>query len=138
MKLNQLKAGALLSYVQAGCSVVITLAYTPLMLRLLGQSEYGVYTLASSLTAYLGLLHFGLSGSYIRFYTRYRAAGDQRGVNQLNALFLTVYAGIALLALLCGLWIAGNAELFFGSKYSGEELALIRTLMVLLLSLIHI
>ena len=100
MKLNQLKAGALLSYVQAGCSVVITLAYTPLMLRLLGQSEYGVYTLASSLTAYLGLLHFGLSGSYIRFYTRYRAAGDQRGVNQLNALFLTVYAGIALLALL--------------------------------------
>ena len=91
MKLNQLKAGALLSYVQAGCSVVITLAYTPLMLRLLGQSEYGVYTLASSLTAYLGLLHFGLSGSYIRFYTRYRAAGDQRGVNQLNALFLTVY-----------------------------------------------
>ena len=132
MKLNQLKAGALLSYVQAGCSVVITLAYTPLMLRLLGQSEYGVYTLASSLTAYLGLLHFGLSGSYIRFYTRYRAAGDQRGVNQLNALFLTVYAGIALLALLCGLWIAGNAELFFGSKYSGEELALTRTLMVLL------
>lgn len=132
MKLNQLKAGALLSYVQAGCSVVITLAYTPLMLRLLGQSEYGVYTLASSLTAYLGLLHFGLSGSYIRFYTRYRAAGDQRGANQLNALFLTVYAGIALLALLCGLWIAGNAELFFGSKYSGEELALTRTLMVLL------
>lgn len=132
MKINQLKAGALLSYVQAGGNVLITLAYTPLMLRLLGQSEYGVYTLASSLTAYLGLLHFGLSSSYIRFYTRYREAGDQRGVNQLNALFLMVYAGIALLALLCGLWIAGHAELFFGSKYSVQELELTRKLLVLL------
>lgn len=132
MRTNQLKAGVLLSYVQAGCNVLITLAYTPLMLRLLGQSEYGVYTLASSLTAYLGLLHFGLSGSYIRFYTRYREAGDQRGVNQLNAMFLMVYAGIALLALLCGLWIAGNTELFFGSKYTAEELTLTGTLMILL------
>ena len=33
MKLNQLKAGALLSYVQAGCSVVITLALAFLILK---------------------------------------------------------------------------------------------------------
>lgn len=36
MKVNQLKAGATLSYVSMGLGYVILIAYTPFMLRLLG------------------------------------------------------------------------------------------------------
>ena len=43
MKINQLKAGALLSYVSMGLSTVISLIYTPVMLQRLGDSEFGVY-----------------------------------------------------------------------------------------------
>ena len=71
MKINQIKVGILLSYLQIGLNAVISLTYTPIMLRLLGQSEYGVYTLASSVIAYLGLLNFGLSSSYIHYYSKY-------------------------------------------------------------------
>lgn len=36
---NQLKIGSLLSYVQMFLGVIISLLYTPVMLRLLGKSE---------------------------------------------------------------------------------------------------
>ena len=45
MKINQLKAGVVLSYLSMGIGGLISILYTPVMVRLLGQSEYGVYTL---------------------------------------------------------------------------------------------
>ena len=45
MPINQLKAGAALSYVIIGLNSVIGLLYTPFMLRIMGQSEYGLYAL---------------------------------------------------------------------------------------------
>ena len=36
---NQLKLGAVLSYVSTGLNMAVQLLYTPLMIRLLGQSE---------------------------------------------------------------------------------------------------
>ena len=66
MKINQLKAGVLLSYLSVGIGALVSIIYTPIMLRLLGQSEYGLYTLAGSVVSYLSILNFGLSSSYIR------------------------------------------------------------------------
>ena len=54
MKINQIKAGAALSYVSMGLGYIVSVIYTPVMLRLLGQSEYGLYNLAASVIAYLG------------------------------------------------------------------------------------
>ena len=59
MKINQLKAGALLSYVSMGLSTVISLVYTPVMLQRLGDSEFGVYQTVLPIISYLNLLSFG-------------------------------------------------------------------------------
>ena len=40
-KVNQLRIGVLLSYVNLGLGNLIPIFYTPIMLSLLGQSEYG-------------------------------------------------------------------------------------------------
>ena len=45
--MNQLKAGAALNYVAIVLNMVVGLIYTPYMLRMLGQSEYGLYSLAA-------------------------------------------------------------------------------------------
>ena len=66
-KINQIKIGAVLSYLQIGLSVVISLIYTPVMLRLLGQSEYGLYSTVSSTIAMLSILSLGFNSSYIRY-----------------------------------------------------------------------
>ncbi|MBP3699767.1 MAG: teichoic acid transporter, partial [Oscillospiraceae bacterium] len=63
MKINQLKAGALLSYVSMGLSTVISLIYTPVMLQRLGDSEFGVYQTVLPIISYLNLLSFGLGSA---------------------------------------------------------------------------
>lgn len=131
-KNNQLKAGVMLTYAQTILNALISIAYTPIMLRLLGQSEYGVYTMASSMIAYLGLLNFGLNSSYVRFYTRYRNGKDTRGLAQLNGMFLLVYGVIALIALSAGLFLSANIEVLYGSSLTAEELEITRVLLVIL------
>ena len=63
MKANQLKAGVALSYASMILGFIIQIFYTPIMLRLLGQSEYGLYNLAASIVSYLGLLSFGFGSA---------------------------------------------------------------------------
>ena len=40
---NQLKLGAILSYVNILAGLIVGLGYTPVMIRLLGQSEFCMY-----------------------------------------------------------------------------------------------
>ena len=79
-KTNQLKIGVMLSYVSMIVQNIITIVYTPVMLRLLGQNEYGLYQLVYSVVSYLGLLNFGFGSAYVRFYSRYRVKDDQEGI----------------------------------------------------------
>ena len=43
MKVSEKKAGVILSYTGQIVKILVNLLYTPIMLRLLGQSEYGLY-----------------------------------------------------------------------------------------------
>ena len=76
MKVNQKKAGVLLTYLAQGIHIVSGLLYTPIMLRLLGQSEYGLYQLVASVVSYLSVLSLGFNSSYMRFYTMVKKEGE--------------------------------------------------------------
>ena len=67
---NQLKIGVILSYVTMAIQNIIAIVYTPVMLRLLGQSEYGLYQLVYSVVSYLGLLSFGFGSTIIRYISK--------------------------------------------------------------------
>ena len=70
MRINQRKVGVLLTYIAQGVQILSGLLYTPIMLRLLGQSEYGLYQLVASVVSYLSILSLGFGSSYMRFYSR--------------------------------------------------------------------
>lgn len=63
---SQLKIGVILSYINLLLGNLIPVFYTPVMLQLLGQSEYGLYKLSSNITSYLSLISLGL---WLRYYT---------------------------------------------------------------------
>ena len=50
--MSQRKAGTVLSYVYFVVSNGISLIYTPYMLRMMGQGEYGLYGTANSFVSY--------------------------------------------------------------------------------------
>lgn len=74
MKVNQLKAGAALSYISMGLGYVISIIYTPIMLRLLGQSEYGLYNLVASVASYLKKLSLYIQILFMEFFTLYEVS----------------------------------------------------------------
>ena len=71
--MNQLKAGAALNYVVIILNMLVGLLYTPYMLRMMGQSEYGLYSLVASVISYLTILDLGLGNAIVRYTAKYRA-----------------------------------------------------------------
>ena len=47
--MNQKKIGILLSYGNIIITIITNLIYTPIMLKILGQSEYGIYEILLSI-----------------------------------------------------------------------------------------
>lgn len=127
---NQLKAGVMLSYISTAVSIVIQLVYMPVMIRLLGQSEYGLYSLVSSVVSYLSLFSLGFSGAYMRFFAM--SYGDQKKTASLNGMFLTLFSVLAALALICGIILSFFPKQIFGAKLSTAELSKAKILMLIL------
>jgi len=131
-KINQLKAGAALSYISMGIGFIITIIYTPIMLRLLGQSEYGLYNLVSSVISYLGLLSFGFGSAYMRYYTRYKVNNEQESIGKLNGMFMVVFLVIGFITILAGMVLVFYANIIFGEKVSISELSTAKVLMTIM------
>lgn len=83
---RQIKLGALLSYAGLAINIIISLLYTPWMASTIGQSNYALYTLASSFIS-LFMVDFGLSSAASRFIAKYRAEGN---VKQINIFVVTI------------------------------------------------
>lgn len=130
--LNQIKLGAVLSFVSMGLGYLVSIIYTPIMLRLLGQSEYGLYNLVASVVAYLGVLNFGFGSAYMRYYSRYKIQDDREKIATLNGMFLIIFSVIGLIAVIAGTVLAMNTKVIFGSELTSVELSKAKILMMIL------
>ena len=129
---NQLKAGVILSYISEFVKIATNLIYTPIMLRLLGKSEYGLYQLVYSVVSYLSLLSLGFGSAYIRYYSQYKADNDDTGVARLNGMFMTIFCTISMICLLCGSVMVYNIKGIFASGLTDAEYGRARILMILM------
>ncbi len=130
---RQISRGVMLSVVAQGTALLVNLVYTPLMIRILGQSEYGLYQLVQSVVNYLNLMNFGFSGAYISFYSREKARGSEEGIARLNGMFLRVFLFIALLCVIAGAVMLQNIHLL-GDRLTEADYATARILMTLLVA----
>ena len=132
MNLNQRKIGSVLSYVQMAVSIIISIVYTPVMLRLLGESEYGLYNIASSTISMMSILNLGFNSGYIRYYSKYKRNNDTESLNKLNGLFLLLFSIIGAIVLVCGLFLTANLHAIFDSGLTAREYEIARVLMLIL------
>ena len=130
--MNQLKAGAAFNYVVIFLNIAVGLLYTPYMLRMMGQSEYGLYSLVASVIAYLTVLDLGLGNAVIRYTARFRAEGKNREQYEMFGMFLILYSIIGIVALIGGMCLYQNVDLLFGNTMTEEELSRARVMMLIL------
>ena len=98
--MNQIKTGAIISYVALFLNIVIGLLYTPWMINTIGKADYGLYTLAMSVIS-LFVFDFGLGSAVTRFVSKYLAEGRQDKVDNLLGLVFKLYLIGDLFIFLC-------------------------------------
>ena len=133
MAINQLKAGAVLSYISIGLNNIIGLTYTPFMLRMMGQSEYGLYSLVASVVAYLTVLDLGFANAIVRYTAKFRTEGKIREQYEMFGMFFLLYIGISILTLFVGSILYFNIDTLFDQSMNETELHKIRIMMLLMI-----
>lgn len=130
--MNQIKAGAALNYVIIGLNTLVGLLYTPYMLRMLGQNEYGLYSLVASVIAYLTILDFGFGNAIIRYTAKFRAEGKQREQWEMFGMFLIVYSIIGIVAFGAGMALYCNVDALFDRTMTASDIYQARVMMMML------
>jgi O-antigen/teichoic acid export membrane protein len=87
-------------------TAVVGFLLTPIVVRSLGDTGYGLWTLVLSITGYFGLLDLGIRSSVSRFLARHLALDDDQGVNRTASTAFVLLGLGGLVALLATVVIA--------------------------------
>ena len=119
---SQLKVGIVLNYVNMILGNLIPIFYTPVMLTLLGQSEYGLYKLASSVTSYLSLISMGLGSAITRYLIKSREEEGKDAEERMFGLFDVIFNVIAVAALVIGTLLTIGLPLWYSKSLTDAQL----------------
>ncbi len=101
-----LKVNALSNWVSLAVNIIIGFALTPFIIRSLGKTGYGIWTLVCSFVGYYGLLSLGVGSAINRYVARYSAQKDQKALSQFTSTAMAMFSMTGALAIaisfLCG------------------------------------
>lgn len=130
---DQKRAGTMLAYVQWIINILVGIIYTPIMLRFLGQSEYGVYSVATAVISFLTMLDLGFGQTLVRFNVKYRAENHLEKAERCSGMFFVMYLVLGVVALIIGLVLAvWFLPVLFGNKFTAYELETLRRVLSIL------
>jgi O-antigen/teichoic acid export membrane protein len=91
-------AGVVTKYLVLALNIGLGIVLMPFTVRHLGQTDYGLWMLVASMTAYFQLLDLGYGNGVVRHLVEADRRGDVADVNRIASTFVCVYAGIATIA----------------------------------------
>ena len=102
------------NYVATFVSLGLGLLFVPILVRYLGDAQYGLWVLVNAIAGYAGLLDLGLSAAVVKWVAEYRARGAHEEMNEFLSTLCGLYLAIAALTL------AGTAVvvLLFGQLFA--------------------
>src|ERR1051325_5882228 len=115
-----LKLNALSNFGGLAVSVAVGFFLTPALLGYLGEKRFGIWTLASSLVGYFGLLEFGVGGAVFRYVPLFHGKGDYQRVSSVISTSLAFYSTLSLLVVALTQLLATPIARYFGG---GAEVA---------------
>lgn len=131
---SELKIGSILSVLSIILSSLISIFYTPMYMKYLGTTDYGINSLVQSIMGYIGMLNLGLGSAMVRYTVRYRTEGKIEEEKSLNGMFLVIFSVIMLVSIFIGIYIYYALPNMFAEKFTVEEL--IKTKKVFVITMI--
>jgi len=130
---NERRFGAALGLVGVFAGVLVGLLLTPIMLKYLDKSYFGLYQLIGAFVGYFALMDFGISGTLSRYIAKYQAEGDKTQQDNLFSMCMIIYFVIGILLLGVGYGIYQNLSRIFEHSLTPEELSLSKIMFVIVL-----
>lgn len=130
--MTQRKIGIILSYGNIIIKNLVLFIYTPILLKYLGKSEYGLYQITNSVISNLSILNMGFSFAYIKFYTALslNEKDKEKEIKMLNGIYLLIFSLISVISLLVGFVLVNQTDIIFSKSLASEEILLAKKLMV--------
>lgn len=129
---KQRKLGAVLSYVSIMISSLVQLIYTPFLIKMLGQSEYGLYSLIYSIIGSLTILDLGFGNAIVVYTAKYRANNEYEKEKQMQGMFKIIFYILGIIIAFAGIIIYFNVDNLFGNTMSAIELEKAKIMMLIL------
>lgn len=98
-----------------GATLVVLFFLSPFIVHTLGKVEYGLWSLLTVLTGYMGLLDLGIRASTGRFIMLYLGKKDRQAVDETIRTALAFYCGLGVVAVAAGVGLGWLFPVFFRS-----------------------
>jgi O-antigen/teichoic acid export membrane protein len=86
---------------------------TPLMVRMMGDGDYGLWVAVFSLTGYFGLFDQAIRPSLVRYVARDHALGDTNGLSRTLSSAFALYTGVGVIVLAATVIVAAQFTRWF-------------------------
>lgn len=118
------KAGAVFSYLLMLAEIASGLLFTPFLIRILGQAEYGVYSLSLSITTYFTLLDLGVGNAMVRYLAKFKVEGDHGAQRRFLGLAIVFYSIVCIIMLAIYMVLSQNMQAIFANGLTADEVEL--------------
>ena len=133
MKKNEVKYGAILSYVLIALNSLYGLVIAPYILGTIGESEYGVYKTIAAITASVSVLELGLGGTMQRFLAKYLAEKDYDKCYNFSAMGLIQALFLALAMATVGGFLYFSLDGLYSATFTATEMMRAKQLFLVLI-----
>lgn len=130
--MSERKKGVILSYIQVVLSGVVSIIYVPLLLRYLGQSEYGLYQIVGSFFSYVTVFESCMSTGVLRNYCNALGNQDKEAADVTLSMAKVIYRAMAVLMVVAGVIVLFAFRRFYASSFSASELKESSAILILL------
>lgn len=88
------------NYFGVAGQIVIAFFLSPFLVKTLGDTQYGIWTVVAALSGYMSLLDLGIASALTRFVSKYHATGEHEKVKKIlsSALFIFVLISVLLIS----------------------------------------
>lgn len=132
-RFNEVKYGALLSYILIAANAVYGLIIAPFILGQIGESEYGVYKTIASMTASVSVLELGLGGTMQRYIAKFRTERQTEESYNFSAMGMIQACAISVAIFLVGIPLFLSLDSVYGATFSSSELVRAKQLFLILI-----
>lgn len=121
-KKQNLKLGAIISYLWVVVHIGVNFLFAPILIKYLGQNEYGLYQVIASFLAYINVLETSVSAGVLRFYCNVKIKNNSTEVENVLAICRRIYRYLSACILIVGGIVIVGFRCFYRSSFTQIEI----------------